>query len=118
MTINQKIIETLTPYCSVVVPDFYSGSEETYITFNKYADRGTDFGDSLPVANTVYVHIHLFAPAKNNILDLIAQTRMALLAAGFSWPEVEHGSDKDCQHIILDTEIEDEDIIEQLKTQH
>lgn len=118
MTINQKIIETLTPHCSVVVPDFYDGNAETYITFNKYADRATDHGDSRPVADTVYVHIHLFAPAKNNILDLVAQIRMALLAAGFSWPEVEHGADKDCQHIVFDTEIEDEDIIEQLKTQH
>lgn len=118
MTINQKIIETLTPYCSVVVPDFFEGSAETYITFNKYADRGTDFGDSRPVADTVYVHIHLFAPAKNNILDLVAQIRMALLAAGFSWPSVDHGADKDCQHVVFDTEIEDDDIIQQLKTQH
>ena len=118
MSVNQKIIETLTPYCSVVVPDFYEGDAETYIIFNKYADRATDHGDSRPVADTVYVHIHLFSPAKNNILDLVAQIRMALLMAGFSWPSVEHGADKDCQHVIFDTEIEDDDIIEQLKTQH
>ena len=118
MSINQKIIETLTPYCSVVVPDFYSGDAETYITFNKYADRGSDFGDSRPVADTVFVHIHMFAPANQNILDLIAQIRMALLTAGFSWPEVEHGADKDVQHIVFDTQIEDDEIIEQLKTLH
>lgn len=112
MTINQKIIETLTPYCSVVVPDFFEGSAETYIVFNKYSDRAADHGDSRPVANVVNVHVHLFAPSNQNILDLIAQIRMALLVAGFSWPSLEHGADKDCQHIVFDTEIEDDEIMQ------
>lgn len=118
MGVNQKIIETLTPICPVVVPDFYDGNAETYITFSKYADRATDHGDSRPVANTIYVHIYLFAPARNNILDLITHIRMALFRAGFSYPSIEHGAGKDIQHVIFDTEIEDDEIIEQLKTQH
>ena len=112
MTINQKIIETLIPYCDVVVPEFYEGNKETYITFNKYSDRATDFGDSVPVSNTVYVHVHLYAPAHSNNLDLIAQIRGALLNAGFSWPTVEYDADKEHQHIVLDTQIEDNSNLE------
>lgn len=112
MSVNQKIINAISPYCAVVAPDFYDGAAETYIVFNKYSDRAADHGDSRPVADVVFVHVHLFAPSNQNILDLIAQIRMALLMAGFSWPSVEHGADRDCQHIIFDTEIEDDEIMQ------
>lgn len=114
MSINRKIIKTLSPYVPVVVPDFYEGDEETYVTFNVYLDRGSDYGDSVPTAQTAYVHIHLYAPNHTNILDLIGQIRMTLLDAGFSWPDVERGADKDYQHVVFDAQIEDDETIQKL----
>lgn len=114
MSLNQKIIETLNPYVPIVVPNFYEGDAETYITFNIYSDRGADYGDSVPVGQVAYIHIHLYAPSHNNILDLIGQIRMALLANGFFWPDVEYGADKDCQHIIFDTQTENTEAIQNI----
>ena len=114
MSINQKIIETLSPYVSVVVPNFYEGDAEIYVTFNVYSDRGSNYGDSIPTEQTAYMHIHLYAPNHANILDMIGQIRMALLNAGFAWPDVEHGADKDYQHVVFETQIEDDETIQKL----
>lgn len=65
---------------------------------------GDDFGDDEPGCERWLVHVHLFAPLVDNCIQRIRDTKQALFAAGFTWPQVEDATDEDGQHYVFECE--------------
>lgn len=112
-TINQRIIQAVTPVVLTCVPGTYHpdvGEEATtYCTFN-YTEMPDDFGDDAPGAMRYLVQVHLYAPWKtaagvsNDTMATRKSLRQALFAAGFTYPSVEDASDKEYQHFVFECE--------------
>lgn len=65
---------------------------------------GADFGDDEPGCERCLVHVHLFAPLNQNCLQQTRETKRALFAAGFTWPNVTDATDQDGQHFVFECE--------------
>lgn len=111
MSVNQIIINALSPFGFPVVPDLYRGAEKRYITFNYADDRAKEFADNTPLLVVAYMQIHLFVPLNENYLSLKKQVRQALFQAGFTYPVVTIDTEKEnnIRHIIFECEIEMEE---------
>lgn len=111
-TINERIIEAVTPVVAVCVPDpLVADAGEApaeYCTFT-YSEIPDDFGDNAPGAMRYLVQVHYYAPWKtsdgesNNTMATRKALRRAL-AAGFTYPSVEDASDGDSQHFTFEFE--------------
>lgn len=110
MTVNALIIQTLKQFCSHITPDFFGGGAEEYITFTFSNDSAAVFGDNVPLDVVSEVQIHYFLPAYKDYLENKKRMRQALLAAGFTYPEVTvlMEPDNKTRHIIFECEIENE----------
>ena len=114
MTVNDRIIQALSPFGLKVVPDFYGEGEEEYFTFNYADDRAADFGDNEPLHVVAYMQIHYFCPVKKDYLHLKREVRKALLEAGFTYPSVTDAtvSGDAERHLVFECSIENEYEIE------
>ncbi|MBD5356515.1 MAG: hypothetical protein HDR88_06115 [Bacteroides sp.] len=65
---------------------------------------GAAFGDNEPGCERCLVHIHLFAPLNQDCFRQIRDTKRALFAAGFTWPQVTDATDQDGQHFVFECE--------------
>ena len=65
---------------------------------------GAAFGDDEPGCEHCLVQIHLFAPLDQNCLRQVRETKKALFAAGFTWPQVTDATDQDGQHFVFECE--------------
>lgn len=116
MTVNEKIIQALTPFNTPIRSDFFSGDDEEYFTFN-YADRrAAKHGDNRALYVVAYMQIHWFLPRVKDYLADRERICRALEDAGFTYPDVtemieksEKKSDKDIRHVVFECEIEDEE---------
>lgn len=111
MTVNETIKNALEPFGIPVVADFFGREEKEYFTFNYADDRAADFGDDIPLHVVAHMQIHYFAPMAKNYLHMKKQVRKALLAAGFTYPQVTDAtilSDK-IRHLVFECSIENED---------
>ena len=110
MNVNKLIIDTLKPLVPDVVPDVYTGTNKTYITFNYADDRAAIFADNEPQIDIASMQIHLFMPDTLNPMTLKKQIRSKLFRAGFSYPEITrvHEDDTKLNHIIFECDIEGE----------
>lgn len=110
MTVNEKIIQALTPLDIPVTADFYGGGEEEYITFNYADDRGGDFGDNAPLHAVAYMQIHYFAPMEKNYLSIKKRIRKALFTTGFTYPDVTDATltGEGIRHLVFECNIENE----------
>lgn len=110
MTVNQIIISAMQPFGLPVTADFFGGGNKEYITFNYVTDQGAVFADDIPTEDVLSVQIHYFLPASKDYLENKKEMRRALLAAGFTYPEVtvmmEPGNE--IRHIIFECEIEND----------
>jgi hypothetical protein len=95
LNVNILIIDTLSPVVPNDTPDEaniklnkYSGTSETYVTFNYEDDRATHYEDNEPKIDTAFLQIHLFCPADFNYNTLKKQIRSKLYRAGFSYPQI------------------------------
>lgn len=103
MTLNQRIIDALSPLGLPVVPDTDTGSRERCFVFS--ADQApTFFCDDVPWIYNFQVQVHLFLPAGENGVALTQQAARALHGAGFTRPEVLDASDGSGQHKVLECE--------------
>lgn len=120
MSVNSKIIAALADEeVGIVEPGIYTGSAETYYTFN-FDSMGTNYADDEPNHERYLVQVHFFCPAGTNSLARRKLTKQRLYAAGFSWPsetQVEPGekssssADTDSvlrQHYVYECELMEE----------
>lgn len=63
---------------------------------------GDDFGDDGPGCERWLVQVHLFAPLWENCLEQVRETKRALFAAGFTWPDMTDATDTDGQHYVFE----------------
>lgn len=82
------------------------GRPARYYTFSCNT-LGADFGDDAPGCERCLVTVHLFAPLGENCIRRVKQTKRALSAAGFTWPEAVDATDQDGQHYVLECEAVD-----------
>lgn len=109
MTVNEILVQTLSPFGKKVTTDFDGGNEEEYITFNPASDRAEGFADDTPFAVVTAMQIHWFLPSSKNYLSEKKAIRNALFEAGFSYPEVTViPESKERRHIIFECEIEND----------
>lgn len=115
MTVNEKIIQALSPFGLKVTPDFFGGGAEEYFTFNYADDRASDFGDNEPIHVVAYMQIHYFCPVKKDHLKLKKEVRKALMEAGFTYPVVIDAtvSGDEERHLVFECSIENEDELEE-----
>jgi hypothetical protein len=114
MTVNEKIIQALSPVGIPVTPDFFGEGADEYFTFNYADDQAEEFGDDEPLQVTAYMQIHYFGPLSGNYLQLKKKVRKALLDAGFTYPEVTDASDLEdgIRHLVFECSIDNEDELE------
>ena len=94
------------PIVPVCEPDFYDGEESIYCTFNMN-EIPTAFGDNRPRHSRCLIQLHLFAPGwpkPPSTRQIRWELCRAILAAGFTYPEVTNASEKDEQHYVLEFE--------------
>lgn len=110
MTVNGKIIQSLSKFGIKVTPDFFGDGEEEYFTFNYADDRASDFGDNEPLQVVAYMQIHYFCPVKKDYLKLKKEVRNALMDAGFTYPVVTDAtvSGDEERHLVFECSIENE----------
>lgn len=84
--------------------DTYEGDAAVYITFN-YNSVPADFGDDEPSHERFLAQIHLWAPTSYNSLAKRKAVKMALSAAGATWPSYTNASDKEGQHHVFECEL-------------
>ena len=115
MTVNKRIIDALSPLGIPVTADFFGDSEEEYITFNDVTDKGALYADNEPVADVAEMQVHYFLPTTKNYLENKKKIRKALLAAGFTWPDVTVLTEPDqkTRHLTFECEIENEEELEE-----
>lgn len=113
MSINERIIQAVTPVVAVCVPGIYIpnvGEEQTiFCTFN-CTEAPDSFGDGEPGAMRYFCQVHLNAPWKtpagesNNTLALRKDLQQSIFAAGFSYPRVIDTGDSEYQRFTFEFE--------------
>ena len=114
MSINETIIQAVTPIVPVCVPDAYRPDAgetpaEVYCVFN-YTERGTVFGDESPdvfgddepQAILYLIQLHLYLPLGQTPIRLKRQLRRAMLDAGLAVGDYTNASDLESQHYVLE----------------
>lgn len=104
----QAAVKQLVPVC---VPDFYTGAEKEYCTYN-YNEIPTAYGDNCPQAVRYLVQVHWFLPLKKRPHPKKRELGRALgeMKRCVTWPTVTNASDELAQHYVyefqaLDTEV-------------
>lgn len=82
MSINKLVISTLKPLNIPVEFQNYNGSNDTYITFFTYLEKGESYSDDLEDTTGFYVQIDLWS--KGNLEKLKTDTVNLLKANGFA----------------------------------
>lgn len=103
MTVEKRIVQTLSPLGLPVAQGCYQEDDKRYIGY--YVSRfGTQYADDGPGAELCLIQIHIFAPLAENINALVRLAQKELYLAGFLWPEVTDATDKDGRHFVLETQ--------------
>ena len=103
MTINQRIIQALTPLGLPVAPDTDTESRERCFVFS--ADQTpTFYCDDAPLLYSFKVQVYLILPAEENGVVLLDRAVRAMAEAGFSRPEVVDAADENGQRKVLECE--------------
>ena len=106
MSVESILKNVLAQFGDPVENGVYLGKAERYYTFN-VATQGDDYADDAPQHERYLVQVHLFAPLTFNYIARRKMTKIALMAAGFTWPECTDASDADGRHIVFETEYVD-----------
>ena len=106
MTLNKRIIDTLSPVGYPVDFAKYEGTSDKYIVFNFIDETGDDYADDAPQAETVYIQVHFFAPKTFNHNTAKKNIKNLLFNAGFTYPRVQtlYEDDTKLFHLIFETE--------------
>lgn len=114
MSINETIIQAVTPIVPVCVPDVYKPDAgetpaEVYCVFN-YTEAATLFGDDEPNAIQYLVQLHLYLPTGRTPMQLKRQLRRAMLDACLIVGDFTDASDLDGQHYVLECQALDTEV--------
>ena len=109
MTVNQAIIDAVTPIVSKVVPDNYNGEEKEYCVFN-YTEYPDLYGDDGPTMIRYSVMLHYFLPLGENPIITKKRIQNALHDAGFTYPSVTNATDNEYQHYVFECEYIDDNV--------
>lgn len=101
--LDDSIRAAVEPLVAVCVPDFYTGDEKEYSTYN-YTEIATAFGDGRPHAVRYQVQVHWFLPLKQRPHPKKKALRRALGAMQrfVTWPTIENASDELGQHYVYE----------------
>jgi hypothetical protein len=103
VSIESKIKTALNSLGYKIYPGNYNGADETYFVFN-HNTLPDDFGDNAPRHERALIQVHLFCPHGFNSVKTRKDAKLALLGAGFTYPNMTDASDKDGQHWVFETE--------------
>lgn len=107
MTLNEKIIDVVTPIVPVCVPDLLvteagETPPERYCTFT-YTELPDGLGDNWAALTRALVQVHYFAPLKASTLAVRHALRDAIAAVDdFTLPSIENATDETGQHYVLE----------------
>ena len=100
MTINEKIIQTVTPIVSVCVPDLYDPNQDEaadeFCVF-AYTETPDFFTDNIAQLNRYSISLVWAMPIKRSSMQKKKQLTDALTSAGFDLIAVYNTSDEDFQ---------------------
>ena len=103
MSINEQIKAAVKPIVPVCVPDFYTGEETEYCTFD-YTEIPEEFGDDMPELIRYAIQLHYFCPLDYNSIETRQKLRRAILAADFTAPEITPAGEENSQHFVFEFE--------------
>ena len=105
MTVNQMIINAVSPYVPACVYGAYLGTSTTYCYFLLPKTETVMNGDDDAILDNTPIQLHLFTP--NNFTTLKRQIRTVLKKAGFTYPDVTclYETDTKLNHIIFECDI-------------
>ena len=63
---------------------------------------GDDYGNNVPQHERALIQVHLFCPHEFNSVSSRKSIKMALLGAGFTYPNMTDASDKEGQHWVFE----------------
>ena len=114
MSINETIIQAVTPIVPVCVPDVYRPDAgetpaEVYCVFN-YTETSTLFGDDEPQAILYLVQLHLYLLLGRTPIQIKRQLRRAMLDAGMIVGNFTNASDLEGQHYVLECQALDPEV--------
>lgn len=114
MSINEALIQAVTPVVPVCVPDLYRPDAgtipaEVYCTFT-YTEAPELFGDDDPEAIRYLAQLHLYLPLGRSPLTLKRQLRRALLDIGCTAGDFLNLTDLEGQHYVLEFEYLDGEV--------
>lgn len=106
-SVAARIVDALRPFGDPVEKSLlYAAANKRprrYYTF-VVQSLGDAYGDDEPGCERWLVQVHLFAPLAENCILRAAQTKKALLRAGFTWPSMVDATDQDGQHYVFECE--------------
>lgn len=84
----------------------------TWITYNLISESGRMYGDDTAQDMAVSIQVHLFLPATQNFYTLRDTLRNALIAQGFTYPEMVNnsleGDNREIRHIVFECSDDEE----------
>ena len=110
MSVEARVKAALDVFGDPVEKSVLSGGSRSrplrYYTFS-CTSFGDDYGDDAPGHERWLVSVHFFAPLGENCVQRARETKRALFAAGFTWPEFVDATDQDGQHLVFECETAD-----------
>jgi len=103
MTLNQRIIQVLSPLGLPVVPDVDTLHRPRCLVFN-YDLLPAQPADNRPTWYKALIQVHLYLPLGNDGRELRRQVMEALVDAGMTWPEIIDATDDETQHKVFECE--------------
>lgn len=115
MTIYQKIEAALASLEIPIEEDFFGDGADEYITYTLVRDGAAVMADGAPQNEVAQLQIHYFLPRSKEYDATRKQIRNLLLAAEFTWPVVTVLVEPDdkTRHIIFETEVENDEEMEE-----
>ena len=107
MSINEIIIQAVTPIVPVCVPDLLvteagETPPEEYCTFN-YSEMPEGIGDNAAHLTRALVQVHYYAPLRKSTIKTRHALRDAIAAVdNFTLPSIENATDETGQHYVLE----------------
>lgn len=108
-TWEKHLCDTMAPFGRPCAQMSYGGTAQEYLVFNGNTIP-TNYSDDAPQHERVLIQLHLFAPMAKNIIQLCKDIKLAVFAAGFSYPAEQDASEgrdtsvKEVQHVVFEFE--------------
>lgn len=107
VSVEARIVAALSPFGDPVEKStLYAAAGKRPRRYYTFACQsfGADFGDDGPGCERWLAQVHLFAPLAENCIRRARETKRALFAAGFTWPDMTDATDQDGQHYVFECE--------------